>query len=275
MSEVVPHTRLHGTVPAEQDCSPRLDHLINATCLRKLDLAGGERILDVGSGFATFARAMARIAGTPVVCVESDESRVYRSVEMAEADGEGSLIDARQGDARKIPLRKADWGSFDVVHCRFLLERLSRPQEFVEYLAKALRPGGRLVLADNDHDVLRMWPAMPAVDELWRALIRSFVDEGFDPFVGRKLLAMMQVADLEPIHVDSLFFGGCSGSPTWDLVMDNLVGKLLGARPEILESSAIPADLFDEVMESLTAWAGRQGSTLWFQICWAEAIKPA
>jgi hypothetical protein len=120
-----------------------------------------------------------------------------------------------------------------------------------------------------------MWPAMPAVDELWRALIRSFVDEGFDPFVGRKLLAMMQVADLEPIDVDSLFFGGCSGSPTWDLVMDNLVGKLLGARPEILESSAIPAHLFDEVMESLTVWAGRQGATLWSQICWAEAIKPS
>jgi SAM-dependent methyltransferase len=274
MSEVAPYTSLRGTVPAEQDCSPRLDHLINATCLRKLDLAGGERILDVGSGFAAFARAMARMTGTPVVCVESDESRIYRSLEMAEADGEGSLIDARQGDARDIPLRKDDWGSFDVVHCRFLLERLSRPQEIVESLARALRPGGRLVLADNDHDVLRMWPAMPAVDELWRALIRSFVDEGFDPFVGRKLPAMMQAADLEPMHVDSLFFGGCSGSPTWDLVMDNLVGKLLGARPEILESSAIPAHLFDEVMESLTAWAGRQGSTLWFQICWAEAIKP-
>jgi hypothetical protein len=86
---------------------------------------------------------------------------------------------------------------------------------------------------------------------------------------------MMQVADLEPVHVDSLFFGGCHGAPQWDLVVENVVGSLVESRAEILQTSAIPSDLFDEVLDSLRAWSRRAGSTLWHQICWAEAFRTA
>lgn len=38
----------------------------------------------------------------------------------------------RQGDARKLPLRKEEWGTFDVVHTRFMLEHVPDPMDVVE-----------------------------------------------------------------------------------------------------------------------------------------------
>jgi len=221
-----------------------------------------------------FARQMARATGgRRVVCVERDEAQIYRCLELAETAGEVDLLDVRPGDAADLPLLEEEWGAFDVVHCRFVLEHVDQPQAVVQSLARALRPGGRMILADDDHDVLRMWPPMPAVDELWRALIHAFGDLGNDPFIGRKLVAMMRVADLDPVRTDCLFFGGCAGSEQWDVVVDNLEGVLTGARDAILESSAIPLDVFDEVIESLQDWRQRPDSALWYQICWAEAVR--
>lgn len=275
MPDVIPSSYIHGTEPAEQRRLARLNRWINTTCLHRLRLLGGERILEVGSGLGLFARDMARATGGgQVVCVERDEGQIYRCLELAEAAGEGSLLDVRQGEALHLPLSDEEWGAFDVVHCRFVLEHVAQPQAVVQTLARTLRPGGRMILADDDHDVLRMWPPMPAVDELWRALIHTFSELGHDPFVGRKLIAMMRVADLEPVQNESLFFGGCAGLDRWDLVVDNLAGVLIGARSQILATSAIPSDVFDEVIESLEDWRQRSDSALWYQICWAEAVKP-
>ncbi len=251
-----------------------MNQWINPTCLHRLHLLGGERVLDVGSGLGLFARQVARATGgRRVVCVERDEAQIYRCLEMAETAGEAALLDVRQDDAGDLPLADDEWGAFDVVHCRFVLEHVDEPQALVQSLARTLRAGGRMILAADDHDVLRLWPPMPAFDELWHALIHAFSDLGHDPFIGRKLVAMMRVADLDQVQSAGLFFGGCAGSDQWDLVVDNFVDVLAGARSAILATSAIPVDVFDEVIEGLQAWRQRSDSALWYQICWAEAVR--
>ncbi len=161
------------------------------------------------------------------------------------------------------------------MHCRFVLSQIRRPQAVVETLARALRPGGRMVLLDDDHDLLRLWPPLPAVEELWRAMIHAFTGRGTDPFLGRKLVAMMRVADLTPSTGDHLFFGGCAGEARWESVTQNLQDILHSARELILESSAISRDLFDEVIENLGDWTRRADSALWYPACIAEAMLPA
>ena len=268
--------RLHSEQSQDTDRLMRLNQFLNQDCLRRLDLAPGDRVLEVGSGLGIFARDMARAAGGehPVVCIERNDGRIYRSLELAAAEGEGGLLDMRQGDLYKPPLRESELGSFDVVHCRFVLSRLSNPQRAVESLLPALRPGGRMVLMDDDNDVLRLWPAIPAVDELWRALVHSASDRDRDPFVGRKLGSMMHLAGLENPRIGCLFGGGNAGSDGWRFVTENIVDILRAGRASILQSTAITGELFDEVIESLEHWTNRPEASLWYPICWAEGTRP-
>ncbi|MEE2888443.1 MAG: methyltransferase domain-containing protein [Planctomycetota bacterium] len=276
MSQVSPSHDPQVANPQELDRLLRLNRFLNQECLDRLGLKPGERVLEVGSGLGLFARGMARTVGgtPPVVCVEYNEGRIYRSLELAASDGEESLIDMRQGDLYSLPLREEEFGTFDLVHCRFVMSRVSHPQRAIETLMPALRPGGRMVLMDDDNDLLRLWPSMPAVDELWRALVRGVVDRGRDPFVGRKLSSMMQVAGLQLSRNGCLFGGGNAGTDGWEFVTDNIIDVLRAARESILASTAITGELFDEVLGTLVTWSQRPDSALWYPICWAEGIRP-
>ena len=50
-------------------------------------------------------------------------------------------------------------GQFDVAHARFVLEHLPDPLLLVRNMAGAVRPGGRVILSDDDYDGLRLWPS--------------------------------------------------------------------------------------------------------------------
>ena len=72
------------------------------------------------------------------------------------------LVELREGDVYSLPLRDDEWGSFDVVHTRFLLEHVPDPQAVVDEMVRAVRPGGRVALLDDDHELLRLAPEVPS-----------------------------------------------------------------------------------------------------------------
>ncbi|HEX5132651.1 MAG TPA: methyltransferase domain-containing protein, partial [Candidatus Krumholzibacteria bacterium] len=159
----MPHGRddyIHGTGREEQQRLSRLNQLINASSLSRLRIQPGERVLDVGSGIGQMARAMAAAAGTAgvVVGVERSAAQIVEGRRQAGAAIAG--LDIREGDALALPLRDDEWGSFGVAHTRFLLEHVREPDRVVAGMVRALRPGGRIVLEDDDHDVLRLHPAL-------------------------------------------------------------------------------------------------------------------
>src|SRR5437763_10856832 len=100
-----PEAYLHGTHPEEQARLARLNDLMNEGSLRELRLAGGEAILEVGSGLGQMARAMARAAGPAgrVVAVERSPEQLARAEHLARAAREGSLVEFRTGDAADLP----------------------------------------------------------------------------------------------------------------------------------------------------------------------------
>ena len=150
---------IHGTSPEEQRRLTLLNTvLLNEPSLKELALAGGEKILDVGSGLGQFSRAMAKKAGRKVLGVEQSEEQIREAVAQSRHDGEESLVEFRQGDARDLPLSVAEWGSFDLVHTRFVLEHIPDPLSVVRQMVRAARSGGRIVLADDDHENLRLCP---------------------------------------------------------------------------------------------------------------------
>lgn len=267
---------LHGTRPREQKRLARLNTLINRASLRELAPAGAGRILEVGSGLGQFARDMARAAGpgVRVLGIERSREQIRGAVRAARLAGENRLVGWRRGDALSLPLRRGEWGSFDIAHTRFLLEHVPDPLRVVRAMVKAVRPGGRIVLEDDDHDVIRLWPEPAGFTPLWRAYIRSFDRLGNDPAVGRRLVSLLYEAGARPRRNTWIFFGSCSGSPDFKAYVENAVGVVCGARPAIVGGGLLSAASFDAAVAAFDAWKHRPDAALWFAIAWAEGVRP-
>lgn len=265
---------VHGSDPAEQERLTRLNDLINPPCFRELRLAPSESVLDAGSGLGQFTRAMARGRRARVLGVERDPQQLAEATRQAASAGECDLVEFRQGDVLDLPLRPGEEHSFDVAFARFVLEHLPDPARAVRQLLRAVRAGGRIVLADDDHDLLHLWPQPPEFSELWRAYLASYELAGNDAAVGRKLVALLHEAGARPVRTSGIFFGACAGQPEFQPLAMNLLSILIGAREAILATGLIRPDAFGRACEALPRWAGRADSALWYTLCWAEGLAP-
>lgn len=261
---------LHGTDPEEQRRLARLNELLNGACLRELGLRGGQRVLDVGSGLGQLTRAMARATRAPVVGVERSAEQLEEARRNAREAGENGLVEFRQGEAERLPLRDEEWGTFDVVHTRFVLEHVREPLRVVREMVRAAKPGGRIILQDDPHDVMRLSPEPPGFGALWQAYQRSYDRVGNDPLIGHRLVALLQQAGATPVRNTWLFFGSCAGHPDFEDYVRNLVVILQGVRTTLIEMELVRAELFDETIEQVWRWMKRPDAAFWYAIAWAE-----
>lgn len=266
---------IHGTSPEEQRrLSLMNDVLLNASELREMNLRGDESIIDFGSGLGQFTRAMARVVRRGrVIGIERDETQLAGAKRLAESDGEAGLADFRRGDVVDLDLPDSEWGTYDVAHARFVLEHVGDPQRVVANMARAVRSGGRVVLADDDHEVLRLWPEPPGVNEMWRAYMRTYDRNGNDPYIGRRLVSLMYGAGITPVRNTWIFFGACAGMEIFETLAANMLGVVITARPLIVGGGLLEEKLFDTAVENYRIWAHRPDAALWFSMCWAEGVK--
>jgi SAM-dependent methyltransferase len=262
---------IHGTSESEHERLGWMNRLLNEQELEALGLAGRERVLEMGAGTGIFARALAaRLAGGSVLGIEYDE----RQLAAARAQSTGlARVEFRRGDACDPPLAREEWSSFDLVHARFLLEHLTRPEDAVRAMARAVRPGGRVVLVDDDHDTLRLWPPAPAFERLWRAYCAEYTRRGMDPWIGRRLTGLLADAGLEPCEARLLFFGACAGMELFPIVMGNLIGVVAGASAELLHSRGLTPAEADSGLAEIRAWSARPGAALWYAVPFAAALR--
>ena len=122
----------------------------------------GERILDLGCGTGTLAIAIANAApGAAVVGIDADDSMLVRA--RAKQARSGTAIQWHRGFAQNLPFGDA---VFDAVVSSLFFHHLLRPDKrtALAEIARVIRPGGRLLIAD--------WgpPANPAYRALFLAV---------------------------------------------------------------------------------------------------------
>ncbi|HWC65548.1 MAG TPA: methyltransferase domain-containing protein [Thermoanaerobaculia bacterium] len=264
---------IHGTSAEEQERLARLNALLNRSSIDALGLHGGERILDVGSGLGQLTRAMGKATGRRVVGVERSAEQRETAERLAREAGESDFGEFRDGRAEELPLARSEWGAFDLVHARFVLEHVRDPLAAVRQMVRAVRPGGRIVLEDDDHDLLRLWPEPEGVSDVWRAYMRSYETIGCDPIVGRRLVALLHEAGAHPRRNRFLFFGSCSGSADFPLYAENLAIILEQAREPIV-AEGFDGSRFDAALAGYREWAKRPDAAIWYVMAWAEGLKP-
>lgn len=264
---------IHGTSPGERERLSRLNDLLNRDSLAALALSGGERILDVGSGLGQLARAMGKATGRRVVGIERDDAQRETAEKLAREAGETDFVEFRAGDAAAPPLASDEWGTFDLVHTRFLLEHVRDPLAVVVRMVEAARPGGRIVLEDDDHELLRLWPEPEGFGDLWKEYIRSYERMGRDPIVGRRLVSLLVEAGAHPRRNRLLFFGACAGTADFPLYTRNLAIILEEAREIVIDGGKLDGVAFERAMAHLDAWSSRPDAAIWYVRNWAEGLR--
>jgi SAM-dependent methyltransferase len=131
-----------------------------------LGVGPGSRCLDAGAGAGSFARWLADRTGD-VLAVDID----VRLVEEIAAPG----LEVRRHDLAHDELPR---GEFDFVHTRLVLIHVPERDAVLRRLADALRPGGVLLVEEDDIDPLATTKG--AYREAWDAVLELTGAAGLD-----------------------------------------------------------------------------------------------
>jgi hypothetical protein len=140
-------------------------------------------------------------------------------------------------------------------------------------MVAAVRPGGRVALLDDDHELLRLWPDCPEGDRVWSIYWNSYRARGLDPLIGRRTPGLLHEAGARSIRVTTVFYGATRGLPLFDLVVDNLIGVLVSAAEELDRSGLLARSEMEEAIAALNRWRHRDAATLWYSLPLAEGVR--
>ncbi len=157
----------------------------------KLALRPGERVLDVGCGWGSFAVHAAQRHDVRVVGITLSEPQARAARERAAAAGVSDRVDIRVMDYRAI----TD-GPFDAIASIGMVEHVGSVQidDYAARLARLLRPGGRLL----NHGIARLRPDDPEAGPFSERYV--FPDAA--PLHLSRIQTALERAGLETHHVE-------------------------------------------------------------------------
>jgi ubiquinone/menaquinone biosynthesis C-methylase UbiE/DNA-binding transcriptional ArsR family regulator len=121
------------------------DDLLRARAVARL-VAPELVVADIGTGTGVLALELARL-GLRVVAVDNSPRMLEAAREKAEREGLAG-IELRLGDAAALPLAE---GEVDAALAHMVVQYLASPAEALREMARAVRPGGAVVVVDFLH----------------------------------------------------------------------------------------------------------------------------
>ena len=164
----------------------------------------GERLVHVGCGNGEIDVALA--LATPGLHVVSIDAHAARARHTRQLGGDvGVRLQALAGDLRALPISPA---SADAVLCLGVLQHLRDPEAAARTLADLLRPGGRLLVVEPDHEA-RYWHSASTAGEQAYATARETLGRWHRDAMpdaparlGVHVVSWLRAAGLEPLSVE-------------------------------------------------------------------------
>lgn len=160
-----------------------------------LEARPGAVILDVGCGTGDDVLSLAaRVApGGRVIGVDASAAMIEEAARRTEGGPAG--MEFRVADAGRLDLPAA---SVDAARAERTLQHLDRPADAVAEMARVVRPGGRVVVAEPDWDTLVVDPGDPGTG---REVTRAAAQRVRSGTVGRRLRRLLLDAGLVEVDV--------------------------------------------------------------------------
>jgi ubiquinone/menaquinone biosynthesis C-methylase UbiE len=211
---------------AERDRLDSLTSLYDERTLRlcdQLGLAPGWDCLDAGAGTGSLAVALAERVG-PAGTVTALDSDIRF---LAPLQSERLVVVESDLAEGNLPADR-----FDLVHARLVLEHLPRRDEVLASLARAVRPGGWLLIEDFDWSTAMVVdPPNELHERVARACLTLFSAHAYEPWYGRRLPRRLEDAGLVELgtHAESVQVRADRerGLPQWELLVDQLAPGML------------------------------------------------
>ncbi len=140
--------------------------------VRRLGVPPGAALLDAGCGYCLHAARYAR-RGLEVTGVDFSASALQAARRNLDRNGLAGHVTLVEGDLLGLPFADAQ---FDVVSCWGVLMHIPEVERALSELVRVLKPGGRLVLMENNADSLHVKLFEPALRTLKRFVRRRIAD---------------------------------------------------------------------------------------------------
>ncbi len=153
-------------------------------------LRPGMKVLDVGCATGAITVGVAEAVGPDGVAVGIDINAALLTQAQARHNLQRRLYFAR-ADIFDIPFGRA----FDIATAARVLQWLARPAEAVAAMARAVKPGGTLLVLDYDHEAIEWTPQPPpSVARFYAGFLAWRAEAGFDNAIARRLASLLDSA---------------------------------------------------------------------------------
>jgi SAM-dependent methyltransferase len=169
--------------------------------IRPLDLKPGLRVLDVGSGPAHTTMELARRVSPSGTVTGIDINAEFIARATARAREAKVAVDFTHSAFPPLPFPDA---SFDRVFCKNVLEYVDSAADTVAEMARVTAPGGIVVAADSDWDLLVLETGASSRELNERVLAASKSIAIKEPRIGRMLFGLFREAGLNDVKVEIL-----------------------------------------------------------------------
>ena len=156
-----------------------------------LALSPGMTVAEIGCGTGTVARELAVIVGSAGHVHGFDLSEQFIAVARARAAGQ---VEFRVADALTLPLPAA---SLDAYRAERVYMHLKSPDAALAEAFRVLRPGGRLLVMDQDWDSLILDGDLATT----RKVTRAFADSLVNGMVARRMRPLLRQAGFDDIKI--------------------------------------------------------------------------
>jgi ubiquinone/menaquinone biosynthesis C-methylase UbiE len=228
----------------------------------------GLTVIDAGCGGGDVSFELARRVGANgrVIGIDLDESKLVLAREEAVQRGLGNIEFRNANVLDPWPTHGAA-----LVHVRFVLTHLANPERLLERAWEALTPGGVIATEDIDYGGQFCDPPCPAFDRYAELYVEALQRRGGDPFIGRRLVRLLESAGFADVDSDLAQPYGRHGDVkqvttlTFTAIADALTASGIATSEEVARITA-----------ELDAFAARPDTTMSFpRIFQAWGRKPS
>lgn len=148
----------------EQYLTPEMDRFYDRAfdeIARRINAPAGAKMLDAGCGYGFHAVRLSR-RGFDVTGIDFSESALSQARAYIEREGLSDKIDLSQANLLELPFEDGQW---DNVHCWGVLMHIPDLDRALSELARVTKPGGRLVIMENNMRSLHV--------QVWEPVLRG------------------------------------------------------------------------------------------------------